>query len=157
MKIAGKQISGPNVETIVFPRSTGDIVLQAQAVLDYDDFLTLCPTPLPPEVIHPGGERGKDINDAAYTEKLIEWAGKKTDWMVLKSLEATENLEWETVNMSDPDTFENYRQALKDAGYTDADNGRVIQTVSAANGLDQSKIDEATKRFLAGPAVVQNA
>ena len=37
-KIAGKTISGPNVETLVFPRSAGDIVLKAQAVLDYSDF-----------------------------------------------------------------------------------------------------------------------
>lgn len=154
MKIAGKQISGPNVETVIFPRADGDIVFRAQAVLDYTDFDALCPVPSPPVTMLPGGLKSEDRNDASYMEKMFEWADHKGTWMAIESLKATENLEWETVNPSEPSTWDNYKEELKQAGFTEADRVRVLQCVSSANGLSQDRIDEAMKRFLAVPAVI---
>jgi len=113
MKLNGKKIEGPNVEVVVIPRRTGNLVFKAQSVLDYDVFDAVCTTPKPREIIKPGGERTLAFNEQAYLDAMNKWASKKTDWMVLKSLEATEGLEWETVNMDDPDTWNNYQEELK--------------------------------------------
>ena len=115
MKLNGKKIEGPNVEVVVIPRRTGNLVFKAQSVLDYDVFDAVCTTPKPREIIKPGGERTLAFNEQAYLDAMNKWASKKTDWMVLKSLEATEGLEWETVNMDDPDTWNNYQEELKAA------------------------------------------
>jgi hypothetical protein len=150
MKIAGKQLRGPNVEVLVIPRSAGDIVFKCQAVLDEDEFNKLCPLPKPPEVIRPGGVKSFDVTDPDFQKLLGEWGEQKTHWLVLKSLEATPDLEWENVKMGDPSTWKNYQEELKSAGFSSPEISRIVRLVSSANGLDQRKIDEATERFLAG-------
>ena len=155
MKLNGKKIEGPNVEVVVIPRRTGNLVFKAQAVLDYDVFDAICPTPKPRESIKPGGERTLMYNEKDYTVALDKWASKKTEWMILKSLEATESLEWETVDMDDPDTWVNYQDELKAASLSPMEIARIVNAVTAACGLDQSKIDEATAAFLAGLAEEQ--
>ena len=157
MKYAGKKVDGPNVEVVVIPRASGDLVFKAQAVLDYDDFDKLCPVPLPPPIIKKGGERGLDTNDKDYLAAMDKWASAKTNWMILKSLQATPDLEWETVDMSLSETWGNYEQELKDSGFSPPETLRIIQCVINACGLNQEKIDEATKRFLAGVVSSQNS
>lgn len=152
MKIKGKTLGTPNIEVVVFPRSDGDIVFKAQAVLDYSDADQLDPEPSPPEVIKRGGARIKDPNDREYREKLEKWALRRSHWMFLKSISATPDLEWETVNASDPETWGNYSKELAAAGFTPIEISRLLQTVMDACGLNQKKIDEATERFLAGQA-----
>lgn len=155
MKIHGKKISGPNIELVVIPRNDGDLVFKAQAVLDYEDFEKLNPMPQPPGVMRPGGVMSYDTSDTKYNEAIDEWARSKTHYMVLKSLEATDGLEWETVKMGEPDTWNLYQQEMNDAGLSPAEIGRIITCVTDACGLNQTKIDEATKRFLAGQAEAQ--
>jgi hypothetical protein len=149
MKIHGKKISA-NIEVVVIPRQDGDIVFQAQAVLDYSDFEKLNPRPVPPEIMRPGGVKALDVEDKVFNEKIFEWAQQKTSWMVLKSLQATPGLEWETVNLSDPSTWANYAKEMTESGLTPAEIARVVDCVTTACGLNQKKIDEATQRFLAG-------
>lgn len=155
MKLNGKKIEGPNEEVVVIPRASGNLVFKAQAVLDYDVFDAICPTPKPRESIKPGGERTLMYNEQAYQDAMEDWASKKTHWMILKSLEATNNLEWETVDMDDPDTWVNYQEELKAASLSPMEIARIVNAVTAASGLDQSKIDEATAAFLAGLAEEQ--
>lgn len=155
MKIHGKEISGPNVEVVVIPRNDGDLVFKAQAVLDYEDFNKLNPMPQPPGVMRPGGVMSYDTSDKKYNSQIDDWAKSKTHFMVLKSLDATEGLEWDTVEMAKPDTWNLYQQEMNDAGLTPGEIGRIITCVTDACGLNQTKIDEATKRFLAGQAEAQ--
>lgn len=150
MKIAGRIFTGPRVETVVLPRQDGDIVIKAKAVLDFDEFEKLCKAPEPPMMMKPGGEQLPLLDDKDYLKKLEAYADKKTNWMMLKSLEATEGLEWETVDFNDPDTWGNYQEELKKAGFSFAEVGTIVRLVSDACGLNQSKIEEATKSFLAG-------
>jgi len=150
MKINGKKISGPNIEVIVIPRADGDIPFRAQAVLDYADFDKLYPMPQPPQVLMRGGAIRHDTEDKKYHKSLDEWAQAKTHYMVLRSLEATDGLEWETVKMSDPKTWPNYAKEMTESGFTPTEVGRIIECVTNACGLNQKKIDEATERFLAG-------
>lgn len=150
MKMFGKDIEGPNEEVIVIPRSYGDIVFMAKAILDYDDFDKLCPTPQPPQIMKPGGETSYNTEDPDYTKRLNEWAQSKTDYMILTSLRDTDGLEWDTIDYSDPETWKNYKTELTSSGFTPIEISRIINSVLTACSLNQDKIDEATKRFLAG-------
>lgn len=157
MKINGNANLKPHIEIVVIPRGGNDLVFKAQPVTDFDDFLKLCPMPLPPKIVRKGGAVGEDVEDANYKASIEVWATSRTDWMILKSLQATEGLEWETVNMSDCSTWTNYRKELETSGLTGIEVNRIIQAVVDACGLNQKKIDEATARFLAGQAALQKA
>jgi len=156
MKINGVKVKGAYEEVIVFPRQTGNLVFKARAIADYSAFEKLCPTPVPPTRRYPGGREVKDVEDPKFNEALDKWANDKTDWMVLESLKVTPGLEWETVDVSDSETWGNYKDELKEAGLSPAEQGRLIECVGSANGLDQSKIDEATESFLVAQAAAAN-
>ena len=153
MKIAGKIFSGPRVETLVLPRQDGEVVIKARAVLNFDDFEAICHEPVPPLRMSPGGESAPLLTDKDYLKKLDLYAERKTHWMILKSLEATEGLQWETIDMDVPTTWVNYQKELTDAGFSFAEINMVVRLVVDACGLNQAKIEEATKRFLAGQVV----
>ena len=96
MKIGGIKVNRPAIKTIVFAREDEDFVFKARAVLDYDEFEELCQRPTAPEVLRPGGIRESNVNAKSYQEALDKWAGYRTSWMIIKSLDATSDLEWET-------------------------------------------------------------
>ena len=150
MKINGKKIEGPNEEIIVIPRKDEDIVFRAKAVLNYEEFDKLCPTPIPPMIKKKGTDFPiPDIEDTNYQNKLATYATKRTSWMILKSLEATDGLSWDTIKMSDPDSWENFEKEMKDSGFSDIEINRIVIGVQTANCLNEEKLEEARKRFLA--------
>jgi len=153
MKIKGKVIEQPSEEVIVFPRKSGNIVFKAKPVSNYKDFEKICPAPKPEQIMKPGGEISQDIESPKYKKAIDEWAERKVHWMILKSISATEGLEWDTVDMSKPETYENYIAELEGSGITAMEVSKLFQIVQIACGLNQDKIDEATKSFLAGQAV----
>jgi len=159
MKYAGKQIEGPNVEMVFIPRTDGDLVFKCKAVLDqdYESFETLCPDPQPPEVIRPGNIRTPNVADPEYGKQIDEWANKRTAFMILASLSATDELEWDTVAMEDPDTWANYKTELQSSGFTAAEIMRIVSGVMSACGMNDDKIDEARERFLAAQLVAQQS
>lgn len=157
MKVNGKNIEVPANEVIVIPRDTGNIVFTAAPVSNQSDFDKLCPRPNPKSVMKPGGVTSLDIEDPKFKKALDEWAIKKAHWMILKSLEATEGLEWDKVKMSDPDTYYLYIEELEESGLTDLEAAKVIGIVQTAVGIDQTKIDEATKSFLATQGAQSNS
>lgn len=152
MKVNGKKLSGPTIETVVIPRSGGNLVFQARAILDYEPFNKLYPSPNPPEVLKPGGIRIKNVEDEGYKEAINKWATAQFDWMFIQSLRATKGLEWDTVKYDDPETWSNYREEMKESGLSPVEVSRIQMCVTDACGLNQDKIDEATKAFLAGQA-----
>lgn len=152
MKIQGRTFSGPEIVPVVIPRKDGNIVIKCQSVLNFDEFEALVPTPEPPEILKPGNIKTKDPTDKKYQKDLDEYSLLRTNWMILKSLEATEGLEWDTVDMSDPKTWDNYRSEMTASGFSPIESGRIIMAVTEACGLNQDKIDEATERFLAEEA-----
>lgn len=148
MKINGKQIRGPQIEVVVIPRGNEEIVIKAKAVLGFEDFEKLSPQPLPPMKLLPGGETQQNVADPKYQERLNIWAQQRMDWMILESLSATEDLTWETVEKDKPETWGNYKKELETT-FTAAELSKILDIVMTACGLNQSKIEEATKRFLA--------
>jgi hypothetical protein len=151
MKLKGK-ILEINEKTIVFPRETEDLVFKVRAVLDFEKFDDNYPQPEPPEVMQPGGIRSKNAEAPEYIEALNAWAERKTDWMVLKALEATDDLEWETVDMTDPKTWCNYRKELQEAFFAPPEIAHLITVILDVCGLNTEKIEAATQSFLVAKA-----
>lgn len=154
MIIGGKKVEHNIVKTLVIPWGDEEYVFKAQPVTDFEAFDQLCPQPMPKEIMRPGGEISRLVEDPAYKIKLDEWSQKKIDWMFLKSLEVTPDLKWETVDMNNPDTFENCRKELSEV-FPPGIVFRIYELITDVCGLSQDKIDEATKRFLAGQVQAQ--
>ncbi len=154
MKIHGITLECPAIETVIIPRQSGPIIFKCRALnrKDEEDFEKICPSPEPPVVLLPGGATRKDVNSKGYQEKLSQWAQHSTNWLILKSLDATEGLEWDQVDLSNPETWDKYREELSSAGLSTPEIVRIIEGVTSANGLNQTKIDEAQKSFLASQA-----
>jgi len=96
MKLFGEKIEGPNEELIILPRSgRKDLIFKVRAILSTDAFEKLCPQPEPPNLLKPGGKKVPDVNDKIFKIKFAEWVSKRTAWMVITSLSATDGLTWE--------------------------------------------------------------
>ena len=149
MKYFGKKIAPIEATVVVIPRQSGDIIFRAQPVLNYDEFEALCPEPLPSESIKPGGARIKNVKSPKYLDAMEKWARSRINWMMIKSLEATEGLEWENVILEDSDTWGNLDDELQESGFSIVERSAVLSAVMDACGLSQGKIDKATKSFLA--------
>lgn len=148
MRLNGKKIEGLNVEEIFIPRGEDVIVFRAQAVVDYSICDALNPRPTPKK----GRDRKGDIveiTDKTYNSSLDDYATRRVAFMVIKSLEATEGLEWDTVNIEDMNTWINWRTEFENSGFTEPEIGRIFAGVMAACGLDESKVEKARSRFLA--------
>lgn len=154
MKIAGKKLKGPYIKTVVFPRENEPLVFKFQALLDDSEFEELCPRPEPPTKLRPGGIKELDVSNPKYKKAIEDWGLKKVYWQFLKSISATDNLEWETVDMKKPETWENYLKELSES-FTEYEQIQLMNAYSEVQGLDQEKIDKATKDFLAGRQVEQ--
>lgn len=151
MKLKGKSITNRNIEIVVLPRGDGDdLVFQAQAIIDYSPFEKICPEPKPPTKLRRDGAKIEDVKDSRFLAMVLEYSKKRASWIILESLSATEGLEWDTIDMSNPDTWNKYQDELKASGLVEAEIVRLINAVAIANALDDSKIEEARKRFLLG-------
>lgn len=187
MKINGREIKGPNVEIIVFPRPSferevvrdglpvfktdldgnilkddagqpipetetvsGDIPFKCQAVLDYSEFERLVPAVEPPKVLKRGETIGRsDTSDPTYRAAVHRRARLQTDWMILKSLEATPGLVWETIDFGKPETWHLYSEELAASGFTISEVNMLIRAAAIANSLNEERFEEAKARFLA--------
>lgn len=151
MKYKGKTITGPNEELVFIPRGNDqeDFVFKCRAVLSYDEFDALVKAPIVPMITHAGEMGAKPLlTDPGYIEKLHTYNKLRMSWLILKSLEATEDLELETVDMQKSETWNTWDDELNAAGFSDVEIGRVISGCMVANSLDQKKIDEARAHFL---------
>lgn len=151
MKLAGHTFDEPNKEYCVLPRPDGnDLVFISQAILDYAEFERLCPDPVPPGVIRPGKKREVNTNDPGYLRQVANKAERRIHWIVLTSLKATPELEWETVDMGDPKTWANYLEELKAAHFSAIEIQRIQSSAFIANSLVEGRVQEARENFLRG-------
>lgn len=152
MKIAGVKIQGPNETVVVIARGVGkDIIFKCRAVLEFDDFEKLCPDPIPPLITKPNKASYHDIEDRDYKIEQLANSQRRINWMIVKSLEATEGLEFETVDRSKPETWKNIETELKEAGFSRPEINQVFEGVLEANGMSEEKLKEARARFFRGP------
>lgn len=149
MKIQGKKIEGANTAIIPIPRaSSEDIILKVQAILDMLPFEKICPPPEPPKRMIPGGKEVVNVRDPGYLAQVDKYAIQRLNWIVLTSLEATEDLEWDTVDMANPTTWNNFRKEMQESGFSNVEINRVVAECINVNALNEAKIEEARERFL---------
>lgn len=151
MKVNGQTFDKPNVEYCVIPRTgKGNIVFTAQAITDYKEFNDLCPEPTPPIHITPENEKQPNLKDQTYQDAMQLHAERRMAWIIIKSLQATEGLEWDTVKYDDPKTWLNYEKDLQNNFFSQVEIQRIQTAVFAANCLDERRVKEARENFLAG-------
>lgn len=152
MKFGGKKIEGANVVIIPIPRGNTPaeaLIFKAQAVLDMTEFDKLCPPPRASVKKRKDGAKVQNTADPVYKAAVQEYSERRTHYIVLKSLEATPDLEWETVQMSDASTWGNFQKELVDSGFSENEIVRLYTGVMEANGMSEQLVDEARKSFLA--------
>jgi len=151
MKINGIKFDGPAEDILVIPMCTkGEMVFKIRCVTNYADFEKMVKEPTPPLIMRRGQTTAlPNYDDAGYKKKVTEYITKQTHYMILKSLETTDGLEWDSVNINDPDTWGNYEKELKAAGLGDIHIGKIVRSISEVNGLSEAKMEEAKQRFLA--------
>lgn len=159
MKYKGRELRGPKTGFIAIPRDgengINDIIFQLKAAQELDEFDEILAPPQPPMIIKPGGTPFQNRDDSNFQKQLGEWSHQKMNWMILKTLEDTEGLEWESVKMDDPETWENFRTELKDSGFNRAEITTIINGALAINSIDEAKMEEARERFLAQTSQTQ--
>lgn len=153
MKFKGKKPNKGNTVQLVIPRQGAESMLFiAKGIFDYGPFNKQFPEPKPAIRIDKGVE-SVDLNHPTYKKRFAEWASMKTNWLILESLKATPDLEWETVVIDEPETWGNYAKEL-DEVLLPAEVNQVVNAVMEACSLTSQKIEEATEAFLSGAGPV---
>jgi hypothetical protein len=148
MKIHGQKV--PVITPIVVPIIRGEqtIYLKVKPT-DWLHFNAVCPEPTPPSVVRAGGEKGFDFADAKYLENKKKYSDAKNAWAFICALSATEDLQWETVNLNKPETWVLWQKELLESGFLQTEINRITLAVFEVNQLDDDKIEQARKSFLA--------
>lgn len=155
MKLSGRELKR-NVETIVIPRGNDDpIIFYAHAITDFSDLEKYLKLPEAPAIKKPGQAVTYNYDDPDYKVQLDDYHEKRIAWIVIASLQATTDLEWENVKLDNPDTWLDYEKEFREAGFVNSEILRVIEGCLAANALSQTRIDEARERFLSEQSKAQ--
>lgn len=150
MKIEGIDLDAPTTGIIPIIRGEQEIIFQAACITDFDEFERVCKLPDPPYIMKRGSTKSiPDFNDKDYLNQIDDYNSKRSSWMIAKSLLATPGLEWEKVDFENPDTFELWRDELKEKKFTDLHINQLVRGISEANGVNEERITEARNRFLA--------
>jgi hypothetical protein len=150
MRIKGVDLTKPSITIIPIIKGDQEIIFQAACVTDYSEFEALVKKPEPPmRTVRGEKVATPNFESQDYQKAILDYGTKQTNWMMLKSLEATDGLDWETIDMSNPSTWENFEKELKSSGFNDFQIIQIIRGITEANGLSEDRINEARKRFLA--------
>lgn len=150
MKLAGKKIKGRNRVIIPIPRPDGNLIFIAEAVPGYEVFEKMVKEPKAPAKQKPDKSMVYDYNDTGYIIQLGVYNKRRIAWLILESLKSTPDLEWETVNMNDPATWENWEKELKAADLNQFEVNRILNGVFEANCLNEGLVQAARESFLHG-------
>jgi len=157
MKIQGKTIYAPAVsDVLVLSRPDGkSIAFRAHAVMNRQPFDDICPYPKLPMKTLRGGEKVVDTEHKNYNILIQQHAKQYQDWMILTGLKAVDpdtkediEIEWETINMSDPTTYGNWMKELESTGFSDIERMRIHGLVIDTNSLTEARLTEARESFL---------
>lgn len=152
MKIQGRTTLPTAPKEIPIVRSGGDgVVFTARAVTadDLERFNQLCPAPKPLATRHKDGSTSFDVTNPEYIAAKAEHANRRMEFIILVSLDKTEDLQWDTVDMSKPETWCNFNKELTDYGFSLTEINDVVTGIVEVNNLDQEKVEAAKKSFLA--------
>lgn len=156
MKLRGQTVEPPKPIPVVIPRDEGDLGFMVYPVMEYAEFEQFCPEPKPPLVIRPNDPAGvADPDDPRFRETLNTWAGHKTEYMIIKALTMSGELEFETVKIEDPDTWSGYEDELLQC-FTEREVSVLVDGAITANMPTAARQQQAKERFMS-PLSVDSA
>lgn len=150
MKVNGKQLNGPRIVKVYLPTGDSDAVeFKFRPLKSDEDFNKVMPRPIAPEVMKPGNIKFHNENDPVYKKQVTNWMMKKFDWEFLTSISVTDDLEWSTVKMDEPDTWANWKTEIAEH-FGDNQTNRIFNGFVEAQFVTEESMDAARKSFLAG-------
>lgn len=147
MKIKGKEVAALGVDYIVIPRPKENIVLKLGPVTDMSKFEDLVKRPNPPTVNMEDGEF-EDTDDPIFLKEIREYSTKRFNWQLMHSLLYTDDLEFEGVDLDNPNTWDNFEKDFNKY-FSDVERTVILNKFMLVNGLTTKLIEDATKDFLA--------
>lgn len=166
MKLEGHNFEAVPEDVIVIPRPSTvddkgetisrDIVFKVRAVLDFSEFKKLNPVPTAPFIKRPGQAAVPNLEAPEFRAALLLHSGRRVNWIVLKSLEATPGLKWDKVNLSDPTTWDLWKTELTEAYFSEEEIIHILNAVIRINGMSEEHLDLARQSFLASKGAAQN-
>lgn len=157
MRFHGKQPPKPKPVFAILPRGEDeDIVFRCEAVSDFGPFEKMCPEPRPPVITEVGKRARKDYDDAEYQQRLKTRSERRYAWMNLQSIKNTDGLQWETVDLEKPETWEGYTDEMLEAGFTIAEINELHDRIADACSMSRERLEEARQRFLQSAPLVNN-
>lgn len=151
MKYKGNVVTTPEPSLLVVPHGDEMLEFQIRMLTENDKkrFDELVAIPVAPmETLAKSNITRPSLDAPEYRAALKEYNELYTDFIVLTSLSATKELEFETVKSDEPKTWKNYFEELKEAGFTvDAINLIIAKCINV-NTLDMAAIERARKDFL---------
>lgn len=149
LKIGGRVIDGPKTTILAIPREDNDIIFKFIAIGDDTEFEKISPEPIPPKYYSVKEKKNiTNFEDKAYKDKMAIRATQKMNWFFLKSVAPSE-VEWDTVKLEDPTTYGNWREDLKNAGFSIGEMNAIFEAFMNTNTVTEEKMTEARNRFLA--------
>jgi hypothetical protein len=142
MKLHGKTISPPKPKRFTIR----EVEFTVGPVLDFEEFDRLVPEPKVPLVrkkVGRGWSKRRDPDSQDYRDAMERYGDLRSSYIVLYSLAFTEGLEWDTVDLQDPKTWENYKKELTES-FTAAEIGMIINEAFTVNMPDE---EEAVGNF----------
>lgn len=149
MKIGGVPINGPKRGLLVLPRDPDPLIFNFISVSDDSDFDKIYPP------IKPRKEKNIRLNriielidEPQYIEKVKEREIAQRAYIFLKSISPS-NIEWETVDLNKPETFNNWQSDFRSAGLSNSEINAIFNKYVEVNVLTDDQLQEARDRFLA--------
>ena len=150
MKINGVRPDTPNEVIIPIPRGDAPpFVFIARAVTSWDLFYDQAPVPKAATIEKPGKEPQPNFNDPTYKKAVEKRSELWHAFLIVQSLIATPNLEWETIDLNVVESYVGYETELKQAFFSDTEISRIIAGCHEANAMNDDAIEKARADFLA--------
>lgn len=142
MKLNGITLEARYKKTISFKRPDKNIEFTLHSFLGDDDFEKIYPEPEAPWITKPGNEKFQDLDDPDFVEKILERSRASLRYTALKTIQ---DVEWETVDMADPDTWENWMKEMADTGFSSNEIIKLQNYIYEVNGLTDDAVSDAVK------------
>lgn len=151
MKVNGVEANKLHTVALVLPRGAdAPLVFYAEALPDLTEFDKLCPLPVAAQTYTP---KGITYNTTApdYVAALKLYNERRWGYVMMRSLRPS-NIEWDTVNAHDCETWTQVEPELRKA-VSYFEYGKIVDMVEEANALNATKLIEARDDFFRKAAV----